>query len=539
MTPQEKPLPHPPSGFVSLVLHCHLPFVRHPEHEYFLEENWYYEAVFETYLPLLEVFESLENKKIPFSLTLSVSPTLLSMCLDPLLQKRALRYVDQLLALLKREKKRVGQDDSFGPVVQMYEEKLSRYRDLFMKYHGNVAEGFKRFQDSGHLELITCAATHGFLPLLRVYEPAVRAQIETALQLHRDFFGKNPVGFWLPECAYEPGMDKILKEYGIQFTFLETHGVLQATPHPSFGTFAPIVCPSGVTVFGRDLESSKQVWSAKEGYPGDPVYREFYRDIGYDLTTEELHPYLQPENFRRFTGLKYYRITGGTDQKEPYNPQLAEAKVRVHAGDFLSRRRHQAEEAHRWMDRPPLMTCLYDAELFGHWWYEGPSFLQELFEQNAGRQESLRFITPSDYLKIFSENQITQPVFSTWGVGGYSEFWLNETNDWIYPPLNSACAEMIRLADLKHTSGKLVLRALNQASRELLLAQSSDWAFMMKAGRYAPYAEQRIKIHLNRFYQLADSIRTNRVSEAYLSDLEERDNLFRKMDYQTFKKDPR
>jgi len=539
LTPQEKPLPHPPSGFVSLVLHCHLPFVRHPEHEYFLEENWYYEGVFETYLPLLEVFESLENKKIPFSLTLSVSPTLLSMCLDPLLQKRALRYVDQLLALLKREKKRVGQDDSFGPVVQMYEEKLSRYRDLFMKYHGNVAEGFKRFQDSGHLELITCAATHGFLPLLRVYEPAVRAQIETALQLHRDFFGKNPVGFWLPECAYEPGMDKILKEYGIQFTFLETHGVLQATPHPSFGTFAPIVCPSGVTVFGRDLESSKQVWSAKEGYPGDPVYREFYRDIGYDLTTEELHPYLQPENFRRFTGLKYYRITGGTDQKEPYNPQLAQAKVRVHAGDFLSRRRHQAEEAHRWMDRPPLMTCLYDAELFGHWWYEGPSFLQELFEQNAGRQESLRFITPSDYLKIFSENQITQPVFSTWGVGGYSEFWLNETNDWIYPPLNSACAEMIRLADLKHTSGKLVLRALNQAARELLLAQSSDWAFMMKAGRYAPYAEQRIKIHLNRFYQLADSIRTNRVSEAYLSDLEERDNLFRKMDYQTFKKDPR
>ena len=143
-------MPHPPSGFVSLVLHCHLPFVRHPEHEYFLEENWYYEAVFETYLPLLEVFESLENKKIPFSLTLSVSPTLLSMCLDPLLQKRALRYVDQLLALVKREKKRVGQNDSFSRAVQMYEDKLSHYRGLFVRYHGNVAEGFKRFQDLGH-----------------------------------------------------------------------------------------------------------------------------------------------------------------------------------------------------------------------------------------------------------------------------------------------------------------------------------------------------------------------------------------------------
>jgi 1,4-alpha-glucan branching enzyme len=138
-------------------------------------------------------------------LTLSVSPTLLSMCMDPLLQKRTLRYADQLLALAHREKKRVGQDPSFGPVVQMYEEKLSRYRDLFVKFHGNVAEGFKRFQDSGHLELITCAATHGFLPLLRAHEPAIRAQIVTALKFHRDFFGKSPVGFWLPECAYEPG----------------------------------------------------------------------------------------------------------------------------------------------------------------------------------------------------------------------------------------------------------------------------------------------------------------------------------------------
>ncbi len=524
-------------GFVSLVLHCHLPFVRHPEHEYFLEENWYYEAVFETYLPLLEVFEKLELKKTPFSITLSVSPTLLSMCLDPLLQKRAVRHADQLLALLKREKKRVEQDVSFGPVVQMYEEKLSRYRDLFVnKYHCNVAEGFKRFQDLGRLELITCAATHGFLPLLRIQESAVRSQIETALQLHMDFFGKKPVGFWLPECAYEPGLDKILKEYEIQFTFLETHGVLQAKPYPRFGTFAPVVCPSGVTVFGRDLESSKQVWSAQEGYPGDASYREFYRDVGYDMTAEYLHPYLQPEGFPRFTGLKYYRITGKTDQKEPYNPLAALAKTREHAADFLSRRHRQASEAQKWMDRPPLMNCLYDAELFGHWWYEGPAFLQEMFEQNAGQEELLKFVTPTEYLKIYLSNQTTQPVFSTWGVGGYSEFWLNETNDWIYPHLNNACDEMIMLTKLNQNPSDLVSRALKQAVRELLLAQSSDWAFMIKAGHYKEYAEKRVKIHLSRFYQLAESIRTGRILEAYLSDIEERDNLFPKADFRVFKK---
>ena len=268
-------------GYLSLVLHCHLPYVRHPEHEYFLEENWFYEALFETYLPLLTVFEKLESQKIPFQVTLSISPTLLSMCLDPLLQKRALRYVDGLLALTEKEWKRVKSEPAFQPVVKMYLDKLRYYRKEFVdSYHHNIAEGFKRFQDSGHLELITCAATHGYLPLLDMGEGAVRAQVATGLQLHEDFFDKKPEGFWLPECGYQPGHDSLLKEFGIKYFFLETHGLLQASPRPKCGTFAPIVCPSGVAAFGRDLESSKQVWSSKEGYPGDPNYREFYRDVG-------------------------------------------------------------------------------------------------------------------------------------------------------------------------------------------------------------------------------------------------------------------
>src|SRR5580658_2482942 len=180
------------SGFISLVLHCHLPYVRHPEFDYFLEENWYYEALFETYLPLLCVFEELLEKDIPFQLTLSVSPTLLSMCLDPLLQQRALRYVDQLLALAGKEENRIKNLPEFQPVLQMYIEKLTKYRQAFTgRYQCNAAIGFKKFQDLGKLELITCAATHGFFPLLGVRETAVRAQIETAIQLHEGFFGRK------------------------------------------------------------------------------------------------------------------------------------------------------------------------------------------------------------------------------------------------------------------------------------------------------------------------------------------------------------
>ncbi len=526
------------TGFLSLLLHCHLPYVRHPEHEYFLEENWYYEALFETYLPLLAVFERLEEEKIPFRLTLSVSPTLLSMGLDPLLQERAERYADHLIALAEREEKRVRKMPEFQPVVRMYLAKLQHYREQFIHRYGrNIAEGFKKFQDLGRLELMTCGATHGYFPLLGGREAAVRAQVQTALELHQSFFGRKPAGFWLPECGYQPGQEAILREQGLDYFFVEAHGLLQAVPRPKYGTFAPITFPSGMSVFGRDLESAKQVWSAEEGYPGDPDYREFYRDAGYDLPEADLHPYLQPEGLRRFTGLKYYRITGPTEQKEPYDPLRAVQKARAHAIDFLARRKKQAEEVSQWMDRPPLINCLYDAELFGHWWYEGPDFIYFLFERRHQEAPALSFVSPSDYLKQFPVNQPAQPVFSSWGLGGYSEFWLNETNDWIYPHLNKACDEMIQLASRPLPPSGLTVRALNQAARELMLAQASDWAFMMKAGNYRSFAEKSIKIHLIRFHQLARQIFHQDIDMKFLSDLEEKDNLFPRIDFRVFQND--
>jgi 1,4-alpha-glucan branching enzyme len=535
--PDSTPLSSPAQpGFLSLVLHCHLPFVRHPEHEHFLEENWYYEALFETYLPLLCAFWELAKKNIPFQATLSVSPTLLSMCMDPLLQKRAVRYVDQLTGLAEKEEKRIQALPDFQPVIRMYLEKLRLYRSVFTeKYQCNVALGFKRFQDLGNLELITCAATHGYFPLLGVRETAVRAQVETALLLHQDFFGRKPEGFWLPECGYQPGQDEILKDYGLKYFFVESHGLLQAAPRPKYGTFAPVRCPSGLAVFGRDKESSKQVWSSKEGYPGDPEYREFYRDAGFDLQEEELHPYLKPEGIRRFTGLKYYRVTGQDDHKEPYHPERARLKAREHAGDFLANRQKQVDKVGPSMEVPPLVTCMYDAELFGHWWYEGPDFLQSLFELNHQGGGALSFTRPSEYLGRFTELQPTQPVFSSWGLGGYSEVWLNGNNDWIYPPLSSACDEMTAMADGQEKAEGVQRRALNQAVRELMLAQASDWAFMMYAGNYRSYAERRVKTHLNRFHRLVEQVRRNKVDGIFLSDLEEKDNLFPQADFRLYK----
>jgi 1,4-alpha-glucan branching enzyme len=358
--------------------------------------------------------------------------------------------------------------------------------------------------------------------------------VGTGLELHRSVFGESR-GFWLPECGYQPGLERALGDLGIRYFFLESHGVLQALPRPPYGTFAPILCPNGVAAFGRDQESSRQVWSSKEGYPGHPDYREFYRDAGFDLTEERLAPFVRPSGVRRFTGLKLHRVTGPGDHKEPYDPPRAQARAREHAGDFLSSRRRQLAEAARWMDRPPHLSCLYDAELFGHWWFEGPDFLHQLFK--LGHEEGgLSFVTPSEVLDLHPATHRTQPVFSSWGVGGYSEFWLNEKNDWIYPPMHRASRELSEALEKIRAPKGPVKRALEQAARELLLAQSSDWAFMMRTGSHKAYAEARFKIHLNRFDRLLSLARSGKVEEKFLSEVEERDNLFPDIDLKPFRK---
>ncbi|HET9870362.1 MAG TPA: 1,4-alpha-glucan branching protein domain-containing protein, partial [bacterium] len=347
-------------------------------------------------------------------------------------------------------------------------------------------------------------------PFLEPCPPALRAQVSVAVDSFQAHLGQKPPGFWLPECAYQPGLESVLKEFGLGYFFVDTHGLAFAAPRPKYGPFAPAVTPAGVAVFGRDLESSKQVWSSTEGYPGDPDYRDFYRDIGFDLD----HAYLYPgegEGPRRFTGLKYHRVTGPGEAKETYDPERGLARARAHAADFLAKRRAQMATLRAWMDRPPLVCCLYDAELFGHWWYEGPDFLQALFELSGAGPDAPRWVSPSDYLGLHPRNQVLTPSLSSWGDQGYADFWLNPSNDWIYPPLLRASRRMVEAADRIQRPDALQERALAQAARELMLAQASDWAFMMKTGNHREYARGRVDGHLGNFQALMDELKKGRV----------------------------
>ncbi|AEJ61189.1 Domain of unknown function DUF1957 [Spirochaeta thermophila DSM 6578] len=521
-------------GYLLFHLHAHLPFVRHPEHPRFLEEFWLYEAISETYLPLLRVFERLEKDGVPFSLSMSVSPTLISMLTDPLLQERYVHHLHLLLELGEKEQRRVQGKAALERVVEMY---LDLYRtnleDFESKYARNIVKGFDYFYKKGYLEIIPTAATHAYLPLFTIYPSAVWAQISLGMSTHLSTFGLPARGFWLPECGYEPGLEEYLHAAQIDYFFTAAHGILFAERRPEYGIFAPVRTPSGVVAFGRDPAAARAVWSSEDGYPADPVYRDFYRDVGYELPLEDVAFFLPDGENRVFTGYKYHAITGRSGEKEIYDPDRALARVEEHAAHFVKERAEQVRQVSKHMPFPPAIVCPYDAELFGHWWFEGPAWLEAMIRKVA-EEETLSLIRPSDYLKEGYPFQENRPSFSSWGTKGYSEVWLDGRNDWIYRHLHAAVEQMEDLVERFSDAEGLRRRALNQAARELLLAQASDWPFIIRNGTMVPYALRRIKEHLFYFRKIYDAFARGALPADLITGRERRYPLFGDMDYRVF-----
>lgn len=518
-------------GYLAIVLHAHLPFVRHPEHDQFLEENWLFEAITESYLPLIRVMQRWLREGMDTRLTLTLTPTLCSMLLDPLLQDRYVRHLRQLTELAEKEIQRTHWDKPLHTLAQFYHRRFLEIGDTYFSGGRNLVAAFREFQELGKLEIITSAATHALLPLLAHHPPSVRAQILAARDHYRRCFGRDPQGIWLPECAYVEEVEPALREANIRWFITDTHGLLHAQPRPRYGVYAPVYTPSGIAAFGRDLDSARQVWSREEGYPGDPRYRDFYRDIGFDLDLDYLRPHLPAPNQRGFTGIKYHRITGNSHGKEIYDRSTALQTAADHAQHFLDARVNRTRELAAILDRPPLLLSPYDAELFGHWWYEGPEFLDYFVRKTHFDQKVLNLITPGEYLRVQPSNQIARPGASSWGEEGYWRVWLNETNEWILPHLQIAQNRMTELARRFTAPDPLQERALKQAARELLLAQASDWPFILRTGTSPEYARKRVKDHLLRFTTLHEQLTGAGVDENRLGQIESRDNLFPEINY--------
>lgn len=522
---------------LSFVLNAHLPFVRHIEYPRFLEEDWLFEAINESYLPLLRMMNNLMNEGIKFQLTFSLSPTLCAMLTDKVLQQRFVDYL--LLHIELGDKEYYRLKDEGKPEVlktlQKYRDNLSmNLEDFENLYKRNILEGFKQLSELGYLELITTSATHAYLPAYQSKPIAINAQIETGVMSHAYNFASQPTGFWLPECGFFPGLENYLKKSGINWMHLGAQAIILSNPYVKRGNYAPVQCPNGVFAFARDYSLTSLVWSNTKGYPCDFDYREFYRDIGYDLPMDYIKPYIHEPEARVFTGFKYYAITGKTDKKEFYNSQRAEAKARMHAKNFIYNVRQKGISLETVMDIDPVYTLSFDCELFGHWWYEGVEWLENVIRECAV-SDDMALITPSNYLELGYTSQVLEPSYSSWGDGGFSAVWIdNSTNAWIYRHTFKAIDNMQELAVRFPQQGSLKQRFLNQAARETLLLMASDWPYMIHNRTSAGFAEQTLSSHIKNLNLVYNNMCKNAVNTEWLVKAEKRDNIFKYVDYNIF-----
>lgn len=523
---------------IAFVLNAHLPFVRHIEYPRFLEEDWLFEAINESYLPLLRMLNSLMNEGVKFQLTLSLSPTLCSMLTDKVLQERFLEYLKLHIELGEKEYDRLrdGGDPKNLQTLELYRANLAQNLDDFENlYKRNILEGFKQLSELGYLELITTSATHAYLPAYQSLPVGVNAQIETGVMSHAYNFASQPAGFWLPECGYYPGLEKYLKKASINWMHLSAQSLLLANPMVRRGNFAPIRCPNGVYGFARDYALTSLVWSNINGYPCDPDYREFYRDIGYDLPMDYIGPYIHEPEIRVFTGFKYYAITGRTDRKRLYDPARAQRKALLHARNFVFNVRQKGLRLEHIIDTDPVYTVSFDCELFGHWWYEGVAWLENVIRE-CSMSDDVTLVTPSWYMEnsgVVPETM--EPAFSSWGEGGFSNVWVdNGSNAWLYRHTYQALKNMEELSVRFPNQTSLKQRFLNQAARETLLLMASDWPYMIHNKAAASFAEQTLTDHIKNVNLVYNYMCKNAVNTEWLVKAEKRNNIFKYIDYNIF-----
>jgi len=528
-------------GCWALVLHMHLPFVRHLEHAIALEEQWLFEAITSCYTQLLNMMWSLERDKVDFRLTVSISPPLISMLSDPKLRDRYRVYLKELIELAEKELNH-HRGGVFQATIENVLERLHNAKRVYESYEGDILRGFRDFQNTGKLEIIAVAGTHPILPFYMHYPEVIRGHIQHSCRQYQRVFGCWPRGIWLPENAYCPGLDQYLAEAGIKWTLVNSTGISRGSTRAWYDTARPVITHHGVAVFGIDEETRAQVWSRESGYPGDGRYKEWYRDLGYDAGWEYLSDYWKVANVRRNTSIKYYRITGKNvpgHEKAPYNPEWARQAVGEQAGQFVFYRGTQSNGLRDKHNIKPCTLSAYDAELFGHWWEEGPMWIEDIFRKMAYDQAEVRPVTPSEFLSEQNRHQLLTPGMSTWGKKATFETWLDgrafQPNAWIYRHLFRLSDKLIQLATERKADEGYTWRAMNQAVRELMLAQSSDWPFLISMDQSVRYSEVRLIKHISRAKELLRQIEERNVNEVYLHTLEASDTvLWEDIDFRVF-----
>jgi 1,4-alpha-glucan branching enzyme len=553
-------------GQFTFMLHSHLPYVRE-NGTWPHGEEWLYEALAETYVPLLDVLSALADEGVKGGVTIGLTPILCEQLADPLVVERFVEYLVDRASRAERDVERFakGGDDQARILAGAARFYADWYRGLHERFTGryrrDVIGAFRGLQDDGVLEVATSAATHGYLPLL-LTDAAIRGQIREGVRSYERLFGRRPRSIWLPECAYRPGvpegspldadratgapnatlrsgLETWLEAEGLELFFAETqmieggpatsatrgeligpYGAVRrrrgapqptdAPPRPAT-TYEPYwVRDSEVAVVGRNERTSLQVWSGTVGYPGDYLYREFHR-------RDEV------------SGLQYWRITGrGVDlgNKELYDPALAQMRAREHAGHYAWLVHELLEERRSNGISAPLIVAAYDTELFGHWWFEGVGWLGDVV-RFLSRDPAIRLTTATGRLDTFPPTHAIDLPEGSWGLGGTHFTWWNDQTAWFWPQIHGAeqrlqalvvrelgpggAGESGMAGDKAGESGESGesgerMAHLRQACREALLLQASDWPFLVTTGQAGEYAARRFMEHVERFDRLCSEL---------------------------------
>ncbi|MCL2801784.1 MAG: DUF1957 domain-containing protein [Treponema sp.] len=521
---------------ISFVLEAHLPFVREYNKEDLLseagEEGRFFECVSETLLPLLEVMHRLEADHVHFRIGLAISPLLCHMLSDEHLQKKYLYYMDKQIEFGQKELERTADNSELNKLSQFYYNQTVDRRITFTeKYEKNILKAFDYFRRRGKLEILATCATHAFLPFLSHNAESLQAQTETPASGYRRHFG-SPQGFWLPCLGWTPAIEPYLKAYNYTYTIIESHGLLFGKPTPEKGCFYPVKTPDGTFVLARDLRAVNDIEKAA----ADESYRNNNKDAGYELPAEIISSFLSADGERRRTGYKYWsRIENG--QSAIYNPKAASDKVIEHTRTFLESTIARLEEAAKHMNEIPISLFANSADFFGRFWHEGPQFIEGLFRM-ASDYRDIKFVCPSEYIfkQEISSFQTVSPEFSSGGNNGYAETWLDVSNDWIYRHLNRAMERMTELAERFPDDTGLKERALNQAAREILLAQSSDWPSLLFRQDSTEFARNNAENALRNFTTIYEALGSNYISTEWLTNLERRHNVFPDINYRVFRR---
>jgi 1,4-alpha-glucan branching enzyme len=485
---------------LAIVLHAHLPWIRHPELDRCPEEEWFFEAVAEVYIPLLRLLQRLRADGVRHRISLALDPTLLEMWSDMILMGRARAYLAERQELVARLLRDRPPEDPLRPALLRLQDLWTTAAAMLDHCRNQLIPAFGDLQDQGHLEILAGPASHPILPLLRSDEGR-RAQLKVGVETYDRHFGRFPKGLWLPECAYHEGLDVLLRGVACQYTILDGHGILAGAPPPRAGLLAGARSPAEVLLFGRDPDLGRYAWGSRS-YPGDFAYREFHRDLGDELPDELVAPLLGAGLPRRSLGFKTWAVTGDVplSAKVPYDPAAAAVRAGVHADHWVSQVKARQDGARSPL--PPVSVVCFDAEHLGHFWFEGPLFLEKVLRRCAEPETGLSLVTPTDWAaRHGDEAPRVRPAPSSWGEGGAWELWWNANNDSHWRHLHAAEERMVRAATRHARTRNPPRRArlLAQAARELCIAQSSDWMYMLSSGRsVASFAWSSLQTHLGR-----------------------------------------